>query len=97
MVILSLLLPIRLHVASHISLPRLAISILTFSIKPVDFFHDAANRCSLEVKLFRLNRVVKTHVDLGSVLDTHANGEVMRAENVVRELLGLIANCVGLC
>ena len=46
---------------------------------------------------FRLNRVVKTHVDLGSVLDTHANGEVMRAENVVRELLGLIANCVGLC
>ena len=86
MVIPSSPFPIRPRVIPHIPIPKLAISILIHSTEPADSFHDAFVPCSPGVKLFQLNRVVKTQVDLGSVLVTHANGEVMRAERVFQKI-----------
>ena len=77
---------IRPRVIQHISIPKVAISILMYSTKPADSSHNPFVCYSPGVKLFRLNRIVKTHVDLGSVLVTHANGEVMRAERVFQKI-----------
>ena len=84
MVILSLPLPIHLRVIPHIPIPKLVISILIYSTKPADFFHNAFIRYSPVSNFFGSTGSSRHMWILGAYL-SHANGEVMRAENVVRE------------